>query len=189
MYRRPRPFRENQETHKATDSEAPGFTIVPWVAIKMICFKRKQSAVNEQLKDKIVNTVHSEKWALITWENNPSKNVCFNEARRDTMHTEDGCDRWLQWDAFFQSEFAHTVFQGAKFKAFAPQSCCWSQDSSEILLNLTVWALLTSLVKPPPVSQTKPSPQTFLSPALSPRFHLLLIFQKEEATAPASADT
>ena len=47
------------------------------------------------------------------------------------MHT----GPWLQWDAFFRCEFAHIVFQGAKFKAFAPQSCCWSQNISAILLE------------------------------------------------------
>ena len=46
MYRCPRTFKEKSEPHKARDSEAPGFTTVPWVAIKMICFKESEVLSN-----------------------------------------------------------------------------------------------------------------------------------------------
>lgn len=99
------------------------------------------------------------------------------------MHTEDGCDRG------YNGSLRTLSFKEPSSKPLLPKVAAGLKIALRYFLNLTVWALLTSLVKSSTCKPNKTKPQTFLSPALSPPFHLLFIFQKEEATAPASADT
>lgn len=102
------------------------------------------------------------KWALITREINPSTKVTFQGGQTNTTQAEDVYKHtrlWLQWDACFQCEFPHIVFQGARFKAFAPQSCYWSKYLWDTSWIWEFWLSWSHWWNPPRISQTKPNPK------------------------------